>query len=935
MSSNSDQFEEMNYSFISSDKNGKEEEEEISNNIKENDVSKKQNLTKCLSSSGFNIKKLNDMNIFPEINTKKKKKISIGKKMNFTSNSFKSLKNNSFKENAYRTYTLGTNLINNVSKEKIINDLNKSKNEKSENILSENTNQIKPLSNNINNIEQKPNIINILNTKNNDNKSEVSDKNIFQDSQRIKKEYNNIQTEYIKKKNSINSLKEEEKISKDEELEMKNNILMEQINKLNYLYFNVLQKLIEYEDSIKNINKLKESKLKNDYIIIELEYKYNHILEELNKSNKKIEEMKYALNKKNLQLKHCQKNLDYYFQLNRKLLIDAENVFMSPKFLALKNDYETKINENKKKLEFYKEENYKKDKIILEFNCGNKNINELYNSINNPESQDKNCYFKNAQKLSKEYFIKNKASKENKEIISLKNKINVLQEKIGKLNKIIKEYEANEKCHKRNRSNHYSKNKKKINLNNNIDNYIFNKNNLQINKDKITIQYISKHTNNLNIKNKDDIDIDFMSNVNMNEFLYILKKCFEAQYISTDDIKKKVLNIGTFNVLKSEQKSKYYDFINKISENFFELIKIEKTKDKSEILSFVKSFLFNNYIENGENIDEFQKLFENSFKDIITYDKKKEEKYLKKLAKYFKNDMEKLKNEFEFIDFNGKGNISFIALEKVIEKLKINLKNDVLEYMIFFMKRSSINDINNVNNYSLKDLNYKILLDKISSQIKLYQDLEIDSNSNLSEIDNNNFEGAFNGNTSEDNSLIEITNEEYNEKISLIMNTISSEILNKCNKNTEEYINKLFEKYITTDEIGHQMIELTKLVEEVKNSLFIELNQIDIFCLYSRFQINENNNKNSNNNELIDFKSFKNEILLYVNQIIRLKKNNELLKANNNNNNKDNTNDIAKDIEDINKIIEKDDKMIEEIEEIKKQNEEYNDFENNNFDKEE
>ena len=113
------------------------------------------------------------------------------------------------------------------------------------------------------------------------------------------------------------------------------------------------------------------------------------------------------------------------------------------------------------------------------------------------------------------------------------------------------------------------------------------------------------------------------------------------------------------------------------------------------------------------------------------------------------------------------------------------------------------------------------------------------------------------------------------------MNTISSEIMKKCNKNTEEYINKLFEKYITTDDIGHQIIELTKLVEEIKNSLFIELNQIDIFCLYSRFQINENNNKNANNVEVIDFKSFKNEILLYANQIITLKNGKELLQENN------------------------------------------------------
>jgi hypothetical protein len=333
--------------------------------------------------------------------------------------------------------------------------------------------------------------------------------------------------------------------------------------------------------------------------------------------------------------------------------------------------------------------------------------------------------------------------------------------------------------------------------------------------------------------------------------------------------------------------------------------------------------LFNNYIENGKNIEEFQKIFWNSFKDIIIYDKEMEEKYMKKLAKYFRDKLDKIKNEFEFIDFNGKGNISFIGLKKIMEKLKINLKNDVLEYMIFFMKRSSINNINTFNNYSLKELNYKLLLDKLSSLIKTNPELDIDSNSNLSEIEKNNFEGAFNGNITDDNSLIEITTEEYNEKISLIMNTISSEIMKKSNKNTEEYINKLFEKNITTDEIGHQIIELTKLVEEIKNSLFIELNQIDIFCLYSRFQINENSNKNSNNTEVIDFKSFKNEILLYANQIIRLKNNNELLQENNNT------------LKDINKISENNEKKMDESNEIKNQNEEYNDFENNNFDKEE
>ena len=923
MSLDSGQFEEMDYSFISSVKNEKGEEILINNCDKDNN--KKQKLTKCLSLSGLNIIKLkstNSTNTFPKIVMNEKKHISLGKKLNLTSNSFKSLKG------TYRTINYGTNSINNLNIQKNMKNLNESKNEIQENLIINNEKTIKTLPNNINIIEKQPNLINIFETKDGINKKEESFKDIFKDSQRIKNEYNNIQREFVKKKNSIKSLKEEEKISKDEELEMKNKVLLEQINKLNYLYFDALQKLIQYEESIKNIHKLKESKLKNEYFLLELEYKYNNVLEDLNKSNKKVEELKYLLSKKNIKLKQSQKNLDYYFQLNQKLLIDAENFYISPKFLALKNDYETKINENKKKLEFYKEENFKKDKIILELNCGNKNINELYNYLNN--NNQRNCYFKNAQKVSKEYFTKNKEKKQNSEIISLKNKINILQEKIDKMNKKIKEYESNEKCFKRCNSNQHSKKTKKILLNDNEDNYNINKNIFIFTNDKLKIQKISE-INNLQIENKEQTDIDFMSNLNINEFLYVLKKCFEAQYIHIEDIKNKVLNKETFNILQSKNASNYNNFIDMMSKNIFKLIKITKNKDKNDILSFVKTFLFNNYIESGINIEEFKKQFENCFKDIIIYDKTLEDKYFKQLAKYFKDKIDFLKKEFEFIDFNEKGKITFIALKKVIEKLKINLKNDILEYMIFFMKRSCINDISKINNYSLRDLNYKIFLDKIIYQIKSNNDLDIDSNSNLSEIEDNNLEGTFNANLTEDNSLIEITNEEYNEKLSLIMNTISSEIMKKSNKSTEEYINKLFDKYIITNELGNQLIELTKLVEEIKNSLFIELNQIDIFCIYSKFQINENNNKNVNNTELIDFKLFKKEILFYADQIKRLKNNDEKIQVDNN---KDN---LEKNIiNDIKKIDEDEQKKINnEIEEIKNQNEEYNDFEKNNFDKEE
>ena len=463
------------------------------------------------------------------------------------------------------------------------------------------------------------------------------------------------------------------------------------------------------------------------------------------------------------------------------------------------------------------------------------------------------------------------------------------------------------------------------------DIYNLNKINIKNNPPQLKIQKTA-FINYIAIKAEEDYDFDFMSNLNMNEFLYVLKKCFESQLINIEDITNKILKADFFNILKTNNKSNYNIFINKISENFCKLLKIVKIKDKNDILSFVQTFLFNNYIENGSNIDEFRKAFINTFKEIYIYDKNSEEKYIKPLAKYFKDKIDKLKKEFEFIDLNQSGKISFIALKKVIEKLKINIKNDYLEYMIFFMKRASINDNDNINNYSLKDLNYKIFLEKISSILNSNDDLDISDISNLSEIENNNnFDGAFNPNITDDNSLIEITNEEYNEKLSLIMNSISSEIMKKSNKNTEEYINQLFSREITTDEIGHQIIELSKLIDEIKNSLFIQLNQIEIFCLYSRFQISDSNKKNITT-ELIDFKSFKNEILLYINQILNNKNSNQIIKEKNiiekkisNENN---------DIKDINTLNDNNKEKNDEQEEINKQNEEYNDFEKNLFDNE-
>ena len=951
MSSKSDEIISMNYSFTSLEnaKKGEDIQEKRKNKAKIN-PEKNQNSFKSPSLSGSKTKKYKNIIDLPELDNNNSR-IKSKQKLHLTSSSFHKNKTNiTLNKNINRTFNLSSSLHGEFSNDKQIKYELKKEETPTKTIESlkkeiQNKNKIiESLVSTNNNISYSPDhknsLVNILSTKKKPQKSgKISQKYdqenmTHNESKELEKKYNEIKDEFDKQENQIGTLRKQEKINKNIEVEMKNKILTEQCNKLNHLYFDVLKKLVEYEESIQNIHIMKETLIKREYILMELQEKYSKALFDINKNNQEIENLKNIINKKNILLKQNKKNLDYYFQLNQKLLIERDNIDMNPKILALKNNYENKISEYKKSLIFYKEENYRKDRIILELNSGN-NIDDIYNTkINNDEinKNNKKFLFKNAQKINKDYFL-------NKENIDLKNKNNSLHEKITKLNKRLKDYELREKYQLNNRP--YPSKLNNIDNMNNINN-ICNKNSNQISlgRNYNQIEYLTKNNENI-----EDEDCDFMSNYNMNEFLYILKKCFEAQKINKGDIESKILNSETFNLLV--KKENYNLFILTVSANFCNLLKILKTKDQLDTLSFVKTFLYNNFIANENKIDEFQNIFLNSFPDIVVYDKESDEIYLKKIAGYFKDKIDLLKNEFESFDMNKKGTISFIGLKKIVEKIKINLKKEILEYMIYFMKKSCINSekyINKENKYSLRDLNYNSLIEEISIYIN-NNNIDINDNSTNNEItENNNYEGFLNGNNNEENSYIEITNEEYNEKINLIMNLISSEIIKKSNNNTNDYINILFNKNIFTDDDGHQIIELSKLIDEIKNSLYIELNQIEIFCLYSKFKINDD--KNINNTELIDYDSFKNEILFYENQQIKENTPIELINSNNNknseidndeNNIEQKESNIIQKEEDKNenkKEKEKDNEDNEEIKKVESQMDEYNDFENNNFDNE-
>ena len=204
-------------------------------------------------------------------------------KLNYTTNSFNKKKDfTPTNKNGNRTFNFSSNTILNnmnlykqLNKDKIIK--NKTEKEDSQNktielLKTEIKNKDKiiesliSINNNSPNVHNNNNIVNILstkkqnNTKNKTNGQEEeeikTESAAHNDSKVLEKKYNTIRNDFEKQKNKINTLRKEEKISKNIEIEMKNRILSEQCNKLNYLYFDVLKKLVEYEDSIKNIHKL-------------------------------------------------------------------------------------------------------------------------------------------------------------------------------------------------------------------------------------------------------------------------------------------------------------------------------------------------------------------------------------------------------------------------------------------------------------------------------------------------------------------------------------------------------------------------------------------------------------------------------------------------------------------------------------------------------
>ena len=134
------------------------------------------------------------------------------------------------------------------------------------------------------------------------------------------------------------------------------------------------------------------------------------------------------------------------------------------------------------------------------------------------------------------------------------------------------------------------------------------------------------------------------------------------------------------------------------------------------------------------------------------------------------------------------------------------------------------------NSIGLKQLDYSNFLELINNNKYTQEELELYKD--------------------DDESIIEIKNEDYIK----IVNDITQKMKNFLTSN-----NKNLDFYFKSFVIDNKSIDLGKIVDVLKSDFKIELNQIEIFCLYSKYKV-ENEENNNINDEIINYQKLKSDI---------------------------------------------------------------------------
>ena len=625
----------------------------------------------------------------------------------------------------------------------------------------------------------------------------------------VKRQYKDLKKEYEKNIQSLEQAKKDIKNIRLNDLVTENKNLSSQIEKFKNMYYANEEKKNKMQKNVQDINAMKQALNKQDEMLLSFQENCQKMELEILNLNEEIDKLQTQKSKKDDVYNKLKKKLKLQKQLNEKLTIIRDNVQNTEIFCIMKKEYEQKLQKLRKDLAYYRDSNAKNEQLVKEAEkFRQKRLMEeqkqedlgfvprrIQASNPSPISENENMSEEEAKK--KITLLQNLYMEEKNEVQKLKNTIEELNQKIQN-NKMV--------------------------------------------EPKIIL---TKSYSATNIKKPlDVIDYAYFSDGDLKEFIYILVKNLEANKIDMSILESRVLNDETLELLKD--KNNYKEFITQVGNNLIEILKVKNENDQIDIHSFIKTFLYNNYIALEKQIpEEFKAKLLALFTNINFYSLEQRQELNKIISAKLTNKKDKLIELLYYFDEKENGYISFTKMNKILEKLKISFKNDVKEYFFYVLK--SFPDEGNF----LKDLKYVNIL-------KILEDTPIECN----EQEDGDPEGGE-GDEKEkedkkdnDDDAIEITNEEYLAKVKDIIERIC-EILINSKKNVDDYFLKIVSKSIT----DYRAIRLIKLVDVLKKDFKIDLTNIEIFCLFTKVKPNLASSKDADDiEEIIDYDKLKEEI---------------------------------------------------------------------------
>ena len=621
----------------------------------------------------------------------------------------------------------------------------------------------------------------------------------------VKRQYKELKKEYEKNIQQLEQNKRDIKNIKINDLLIDNKNLYNQIAKFKDLYYQSEEQKKNIQKNVQDVEPMKEALSKQDNMLITFQENCARMELEMLNLNDHIDRLQIQKEKKEDKYNKLKKKLKYQKQLNEKLKMIRDNIQITEVFCIMKNEYELKIQKLRKDLAYYRDSNSRNEKLVKEAAKFKQKNNEEQSSTSTNNTTRK-IQSSNPQPAPESGNIIEEEI--NKKILLLQNLYMEEKNEVKKLKATVDE------------------------LNQKLQN--------TKNVEPKIIMTKSYSANNIK-KLENMVDYDYLSDSDLKEFIYILVKNLEANKIDMSILESRVLNDETLELLKDKNNCK--DFITEVGNNLIEILKAKNKKDQMEIHSFIKTFLYNNYIALETQVpEEFKAKLLSLFTNINFYSLEQRQELNRMIALNIYKNKDKFIELLNYFDDKENGFISFSIINKIIEQLKIKFKPDVKEYFFYVLKCFP------EEGHFLKDLKYDNIL-------KILEDTPIDPN----EVENDEFEGEEekpNNKKENEDDPIEITNEEYLSKVRDIISRIC-ETLRKKKKKSDDYFLKIVSKSIN----DYRAIRLVKLVDVLKEDFGIELSNIEIFCLFTKVKPNLATSKDVDDiEEIIDYDKLKEEI---------------------------------------------------------------------------